>query len=83
MRTNDLKARLTWTRATSSPKQVKVLKLIAVLDLPMRSSNIETDQVHTYTRRTIKIVPKLVIQRLPQDQTETSQWTARLLTLLL
>lgn len=37
---NSLKDRLTWTRATSSPKKVRVLKLVAVLDLPIRSSNI-------------------------------------------
>lgn len=45
VRRNDIEGGLTWTRATSSPKQVRVFKLIAVLDLPTCGSNIETDQV--------------------------------------
>lgn len=45
MRINDLEGGLTWARATRSPEQVRVLKFVAVLDLPVRSSNIKTDQV--------------------------------------
>lgn len=45
---NVLEGSLTWTTATSSPKQVRVLRLVAVLDLPIRSHNIETDEVLTH-----------------------------------